>query len=635
MSLLNSISMSISTIRIALCKCFRPLITFLFNTPLSWIRQCRRHGSYPHIVNSRDNTASHIADEKRIPLLSSRLSHDEMAITSSFNPVMKPPYTSAEKYCRLYMEIYKKHLRHRYIECCQDNLVSIIMTTTHGVECISSAINSVMFQKYKNWELIIIDSRADNDTEYIVKSFSDKRIKYYPVPDTGSIPSARNAGLARAGGEYICYQDAYSTIDPDFILILLNYLKEYSENDVVYCAQKCLNRANGTASEASIRFAPFDRAGIENSNYIDIKSILHRSAIIDNGTGFNESLEFLSDWDFILRNTGFKAAVSVPAILSTCLIDSKYSKEIDSSQYNHEMSLINQNIRIQPLEAVLDNVTVPGVKLMHSLAYNVPPAKNLKPVSIIIPSYESYSELHACIDSINAFTSKDRYELIIVDNASGPDVCNYLNRLEIDNVAKVLWNDANYGFTYAVNQGIAEARNDSDIVLLNNDAIVTKYWLDALQAVLHECPDTGLVVPRQVVLPGEKTLRMHQPYRDSTRECDINLSTHHNNLINPYYQELYGYKELSFAPFFCVYIPRDTFELIGFLDHEAAPHYYSDNLYCDLVRKVANKKIVYTPHSKVYHTVQRATQALERLDPVLYRDLFINNNWKNVSIARR
>ena len=70
------------------------------------------------------------------------------------------------------------------------------------------------------------------------------------------------------------------------------------------------------------------------------------------------------------------------------------------------------------------------------------------------------------------------------------------------------------------------------------------------------------------------------------------------------------------------------------LNAEYGPHYRSDRLYCDMVREFAKRKIVYTPHAKLYHFLQRSTRVLQRSEPSMFKKMFVRNDWKAVAGAR-
>jgi len=87
-------------------------------------------------------------------------------------------------------------------------LVSIIMPTYNHGRFIGEAIASVLNQTYKNFELIIIDNYSDDDTEKIITSYEDDRIKYSKFRNNGIIAASRNHGIKHSHGEYIAFLDS-------------------------------------------------------------------------------------------------------------------------------------------------------------------------------------------------------------------------------------------------------------------------------------------------------------------------------------------------------------------------------------------------------------------------------------------
>lgn len=85
-------------------------------------------------------------------------------------------------------------------------LFSIIVPTYNRAHLISRSINSIINQNYKNWELIIVDDGSTDNTEEVVDSLNDKRIRYfYKNHEERSI--ARNFGIDKAKGEYLSFLD--------------------------------------------------------------------------------------------------------------------------------------------------------------------------------------------------------------------------------------------------------------------------------------------------------------------------------------------------------------------------------------------------------------------------------------------
>ncbi len=89
-------------------------------------------------------------------------------------------------------------------------LVSVIVPTYNREKLIPQAIDSVLAQTYKNWELIIVDDRSTDGTKELVKKYieKDNRIKYILNTHNQGPSGARNQGLEIAKGEYIAFLDS-------------------------------------------------------------------------------------------------------------------------------------------------------------------------------------------------------------------------------------------------------------------------------------------------------------------------------------------------------------------------------------------------------------------------------------------
>lgn len=117
----------------------------------------------------------------------------------------------------------------------QDNpLVSVIMPAYNAAEHIAEAIESVLIQNYRNFELIIIDDGSTDNTKDIVAGFKDDKIKYF-YKDNGGPSGARNLAISKAVGQYIMPLDADDMMTPDFIARHLMEFEKHPEADLVYC----------------------------------------------------------------------------------------------------------------------------------------------------------------------------------------------------------------------------------------------------------------------------------------------------------------------------------------------------------------------------------------------------------------
>ena len=94
----------------------------------------------------------------------------------------------------------------------QDNmpreLVSIIMPSYNTVDYIGDSIKSVINQTYKEWELIIVDDASTDDTDKVVYSFNDDRIRYIKNETNYGAAVSRNIALREARGRWIAFLDS-------------------------------------------------------------------------------------------------------------------------------------------------------------------------------------------------------------------------------------------------------------------------------------------------------------------------------------------------------------------------------------------------------------------------------------------
>ncbi len=84
--------------------------------------------------------------------------------------------------------------------------VSVIIPTFNRAHCIREAIHSVLIQSYPDFEIIVVDDGSTDDTETIVRSY-ESNVSYVYQENRGP-SAARNSGIQRARGTYLCFLDS-------------------------------------------------------------------------------------------------------------------------------------------------------------------------------------------------------------------------------------------------------------------------------------------------------------------------------------------------------------------------------------------------------------------------------------------
>ena len=88
-------------------------------------------------------------------------------------------------------------------------LISVILTTFNGQSrgYLEYAIESVLAQTFDNFELVLIDDGSTDDTKGICEKYlRNEKVFYFFQPNKG-LASARNIGISKSNGIYICFID--------------------------------------------------------------------------------------------------------------------------------------------------------------------------------------------------------------------------------------------------------------------------------------------------------------------------------------------------------------------------------------------------------------------------------------------
>lgn len=107
------------------------------------------------------------------------------------------------------------------------DLVSIIMPSYNTAKYISDSINSVLYQTYKNWELIIVDDCSTDNTDEAVKPFlSDNRIRYLKNEKNSGAAVSRNYALREAKGKWIAFLDSDDLWEKDKLEKQISFMEK-------------------------------------------------------------------------------------------------------------------------------------------------------------------------------------------------------------------------------------------------------------------------------------------------------------------------------------------------------------------------------------------------------------------------
>lgn len=126
--------------------------------------------------------------------------------------------------------------------------ISVIMPVYNAKEeYLREAIDSILSQTYNDFEFIIVNDGSTNNSEEVILSFKDKRIKYVKK-ENGGVASALNRGLDEANGEYIARMDSDDISLPERFEKQINFLEKHPDISILGTAFEIFGKENFTIS---------------------------------------------------------------------------------------------------------------------------------------------------------------------------------------------------------------------------------------------------------------------------------------------------------------------------------------------------------------------------------------------------
>ena len=182
-------------------------------------------------------------------------------------------------------------------------LVSIIMNCYNGETYLADALNSILSQTYKNFEVIFWDNQSHDKSAQIYKSFKDKRLKYYYAKKNTSLYRARNLAIKKAKGKLIAF------LDTDDIWLkdkLSSQIEKFNNKKInlMYSNYYILNQFTGLKKIAYKKLLPEGIVYKEllKNYFLGIGTVIIKKDIfIKRKKFFNEKFNIIGDFDNFIR----------------------------------------------------------------------------------------------------------------------------------------------------------------------------------------------------------------------------------------------------------------------------------------------------------------------------------------------
>jgi GT2 family glycosyltransferase len=233
-------------------------------------------------------------------------------------------------------------------------------------------------------------------------------------------------------------------------------------------------------------------------------------------------------------------------------------------------------------------------------------------LSLVLVTYRHRDALAACLDSLPAACAGLRYEVIVVDNASGDGLVDDLARNRPD--VRTIASPVNEGFARGVNRGLAIAQGRC-VGLLNPDTVASPGAFTTLVGFADAHPDVGLVGPKVTDPDGglQYSCRRFPSHWTGlfNRYSLLTRLFPNNRWSREYLMQDFDHAstlDVDWLSGACLVARRDAVERVGPLD----PAFFLFNEDVDWAKRMheAGYRVVYLPEAHVMHTVGASKGAL-------------------------
>jgi GT2 family glycosyltransferase len=489
------------------------------------------------------------------------------------------------------------------------------------VPWLREAVESVLAQVYKNWELLLIDdgSTADDLLRALPKlAASDRRIRLVRLESHQGISAALNRGLDLANGEWVTFLDHDDLLEPDALFQNVRLLQENPGLDLIYSDE---DKLTDQGFDSPILKPDWSPDFFLSCNYLCHMIFLRRDLVRDVG-GFQPQFDGSQDYDLLLRVSERTNQIHhIPRVLYHW----RRSENSSASDVRQKPGQLEASWRAieSHLKRRGEQARVAVDWRTHAF-YVRRELREARKISVIIPSSRGPESLERCLESVVGRTSYPNYEIVIVQTGER----NKIAEAATDFSRRVLY------FPDALNDFAAKnhaaTQTDSPWLLFLDDSVepIGPDWL-TIMAEHVQRPEVGAVGARLVNLDGAiEHAGLVLGVNGIAQSAFRGFPAEHPG-VNRQLQMTRNCSAVSAA---CMLMRREIFQQVGGFDEKLAGTIADVDL-CLKIRR-AGYLIVYTPLAKLYwqapesNTLDTSSEAMirQRWPEVLKRDPYYNPN---------
>ena len=189
----------------------------------------------------------------------------------------------------------------------KDPIVSVVIPTYNHAEYLKKALESALSQTFNLIEVLVIDNNSSDDTDLVLGSFVDRRLRIIKTDNKGVIAVSRNLGIKKAVGKWIAFLDSDDFWYPNRLETIIQNLDQVEEVDVITTDEYKINKATG--KKKKLIYGPilgenkYKSLLFYGNQFSPSATMVRNSFLKENSLKFSEKREFVTveDYDFWLN----------------------------------------------------------------------------------------------------------------------------------------------------------------------------------------------------------------------------------------------------------------------------------------------------------------------------------------------
>lgn len=214
-------------------------------------------------------------------------------------------------------------------------LISVILPVYNGEKYLQRAVQSILDQTFKDFEILIIDDGSTDSSGEIVSSFKDDRIRYIKNSENLKLIKSLNKGLSLAKGQYIARMDGDDIAAPNRLELQLNYMSKNPDVAVLGTNVWIIDKNNRIIDTP--RFFPIESDEVFcralKMSPLFHPTVMMRADILKENGGYNDAFTHAEDyalWMKVIKK--YKIANLPERLLYYRIHDLSVSKKYSSEQ---------------------------------------------------------------------------------------------------------------------------------------------------------------------------------------------------------------------------------------------------------------------------------------------------------------